>query len=98
MSRIEELATKILEDISGLPEDRMRLESLGNKLLPLSPEDAAGFFDILCKKSRRHNSAGMARSVLVEPGPVRSYFDHRVTAHFLHLQWEGCLHGQAEAK
>lgn len=62
----------ILTGAAALPEERMRVEFLGDRLKVLEPAAIAGFFDMLYRLGPRHPAAVKVRMVLVDPAPVEA--------------------------
>lgn len=74
MERIEELLQKVLSDAAALPEDRMRLKSLGARLSGLTDVEIAQFFGLLYKKSLHNKAVRKAQSVFIDPRGLREIF------------------------
>ncbi|OGP12947.1 MAG: hypothetical protein A2052_05590 [Deltaproteobacteria bacterium GWA2_54_12] len=72
MPDIEALAAKLFNDISGLPEERMRLALLCKTLSTLAPFDAARLLDTIYNKDIEDKSASIVRSLMVDDEAVHS--------------------------
>lgn len=72
MEDIETFVARLLNDISALPEERMRVDLLARRLKELSPEDAALSIDLVYKKSPEDCLARRARSVFVHHDSIKS--------------------------
>lgn len=67
MGELDAYLNKVLNDLSALPEEKMRLALLARRLTPLTPEEAAMFFSILYNKGAADSAARKARGMLVNP-------------------------------
>lgn len=72
MADIEALATKLLDDISALPEERMRLALLCKTISELSPEDSARLLDAVYNRDIENKPATIVRSLMVDDDSVHS--------------------------
>ncbi|MBI2400968.1 MAG: hypothetical protein HYV23_07950 [Deltaproteobacteria bacterium] len=70
MPDIEALAAKLLNDISALPEERMRLALLCKTLAALAPIDAARLLDTIYNKDIKDKAASIVRSLMVDDEAV----------------------------
>jgi len=67
MIELDAYLNKVLNDLRALPEEKMRLALLAKRLAPLTPEEAAAFFNILYNKDAGDSAARKARAMLVNP-------------------------------
>lgn len=73
MPDIEALAAKLLNDISALPEERMRLALLCKTLATLAPEDSARLLDSIYNKDIEDSQASIVRSLMVDDDALRGH-------------------------
>lgn len=70
MPDIEALAAKLLNDISALTEERMRLALLCKTLAALAPEDSARLLDAVYNRDIEDKTASIVRSLMVDDDAV----------------------------
>lgn len=72
MKDLEEFVEKLLSDLSALPEEKMRLDLLGNRLSHLTPENSARAIDLIYRKGQEAGDAKKATALLVNPEGLKS--------------------------
>jgi hypothetical protein len=84
MDRIKPFAKKLLKDLSSLPEDKMKLKVLGNRVKELEPADIARFIAFVYTPASDVTEARKIQALLVNPEEIRGIIGeekYRLTYH-----------------
>lgn len=88
MKELSELIEKVLNDVSALPEERMRLDLLGKRLKPLAPELIARFFDAVYGMEHGDRRSRAVRSLLVDHEGLKTALGESLHALVYHASIE----------